>query len=502
MKNKNIATAAFCSLLLYACTPKIDVPVANKGTLDVSKYVAIGNSITSGFADAALYYDGQMVSYPNLLAQQFVEIGGGAFKQPLVPQNSVGIGSSGNSKLILDTSKGSVTPVPANPSGGDMSIFTTSVAAKGPFNNMGVPGAKAITTVYPGYGNPNNGAGNYNPFFTRMTTNPSTASILGDAAAQKPTFFSLFIGSNDVLAYALTGGASDAITPSAGGPGIGFDASIDLIVNTMTGNGAKGVIANIPDITTIPFFTTIPYNPLTLATLGGGNVTAGTANITNLNTNLYGPLNKALTAFGAGNRISLLAATDPNPLLIQDASLTNLSVQLTAALTPTLGIAKATIFGQIFGQARQTTANDYILLSTKSAIGTTITTAPNGVNINGVSYPMEDKYILTQTEAANIKTATTAFNNKLSAVASSKGLAFVDVNAFLAKIQTGIHYNGRDISATFVTGGAFSLDGIHLTPLGNAILANKFIDAINKTYGSTIKQIDASTYIGVKFPNH
>lgn len=501
MKNKYI-NIALASTILYlsSCTPKTDVPAATKGDIDVSKYVAIGNSITSGFADAALYYDGQIVSYPNLIAKQFMEIGGGTFTQPLVPQNSVGIGSSGNAKLILGIVNGELSPIPAAASG-DSSIWTTSVAASGPFNNMGVPGAKATTTVYPGYGNPLNGVGKFNPFFTRMTTAPATASILSDAASQSPTFFSLFIGSNDVLAYALAGGASDAITPIAGAAGIGFDASIDAIVNTMTANGAKGVIANIPDITSIPFFTTVPYNPLTSSVLGSGDTAVGSATITALNSGLYGPLKQALTVFEAGDRINLLSATASNPLLIKDSTLTNLSAQLTAALTPSLGAVLATGFGQIFGQARQATANDYILLSTRSAIGATIATAPTQVNKNGISYPMASQYVLTQAEAAAIKTATTAFNAKLKAVADSKGLAFVDVNAFLAKVkETGIHYNGRDITATFVTGGAFSLDGIHLTPLGNAMLANKFIDAINATYGSTIKEIDASNYIGVKFP--
>jgi hypothetical protein len=34
--------------------------------------------------------------------------------------------------------------------------------------------------------------------------------------AQAPTFFSLWIGNNDVLGYATTGGDGSSITPSAG----------------------------------------------------------------------------------------------------------------------------------------------------------------------------------------------------------------------------------------------------------------------------------------------
>uniref|UniRef100_UPI00254B0B96 hypothetical protein n=1 Tax=Mycobacterium tuberculosis TaxID=1773 RepID=UPI00254B0B96 len=92
----------------------------------------------------------------------------------------------------------------------------------------------------------------------------ASASVLSDAAAQNPTFFTMSVGDDDALTYALAGGAADAITPSAGAPGFGFDASIDVIVNTLTANGAKGVIAGIPHITNLPYFITVPYNGLLL----------------------------------------------------------------------------------------------------------------------------------------------------------------------------------------------------------------------------------------------
>jgi hypothetical protein len=60
---------------------------------------------------------------------------------------------------------------------------------------------------------------------------------------------------------------------------------------------------------------------------------------------------------------------------------------------------------------------------------------------------------------------------------------------------------GVGINSAFITGGAFSLDGIHLTPRGNAVIANVFIDAINAKYASTIPAIDITQYRGVKFPN-
>src|SRR5699024_10574496 len=271
MKNslKYITTIILSFALMTACTTRDETFTPTKGNADFSNYVAFGNSLTAGYADNALYYDGQIVSFPNLLAEQMEEVGGGEFNQPLVDPSSVGIGSDGNARLILGAENGDLAPVPAAEQG-DLSIFTTSVAAEGPFNNMGVPGATSQTAVFPGYGNPANGEGNYNPFFTRMTTDPADASMLSDAVSQNPSFFTVFIGNNDVLGYATAGGANASITPTAE-----FSAAYDAIIDAFTANGAQGAVANIPDVTTTPFFTYIPWNALVLeaeeaAQLNGG----------------------------------------------------------------------------------------------------------------------------------------------------------------------------------------------------------------------------------------
>jgi hypothetical protein len=448
----NIYKFLFFAGILVSCKPELTAPAPSKGSIDASRYVAVGNSITSGYADGALYYKGQLVSYPNLLAGQFKLIGGGDFNQPLVDAGSVGVGAAGGAPFKLGYSTDclgvtSLAPVPAA-SSGDLSIFSTNVyAAQGPFNNMGVPGAKAITVLAPGYGNPAAGPGNYNPFFTRMASNPATASILTDAVTVNPTFFSLFIGNNDVLAYAMHGGASDAITPPTGPAGVGFDGSINAIVNALTANGAKGVIGNIPDITALPFFTTIPWNGLTLR--------QGQADT--LNQFMPGTNHGSLYNFQAGN----------NAFVIADASV------------PFLG-------------KRQIKEGEYILLDTPlDSIK---------CHFMGSLVPIPDQHVLTFSEIANIHAAISAYNNTIQAVASTKGLALVDVNSFMNKTQKGIVYNGVSLSTSFVTGGAFSLDGIHLNPIGNALLTNEFIKSINAFFGSTIPQVDATKYRGVIFP--
>ena len=307
--------------------------------------------------------------------------------------------------------------------------------------------------------------------------------------AQTPTFFSLWIGNNDVLGYALSGGdGTNPITPVTGNPGVGFEGTYNTLVTTLTSGGAKGVVANIPNVTGIPFFKTIPFNPLTASLLGGGNVATGNATITALNTQLYGPLKQALTAFSAGDRINLLSTTGGNPLLIKDESLVNLSAQLTAAFTPSLGAATATFYGNVFGQARQATSSDLVLLTTRGVIGTAPTGIPAPLNKFGITYPLQDKHILIPTEIADLKTATDAYNAIIKTAAESKGLAFVDANLVLFQLANGgIRFDNYHMTSDFVRGGAFGLDGIHLTARANAYIANKFLEAINVTYGATFR---------------
>jgi hypothetical protein len=57
------------------------------------------------------------------------------------------------------------------------------------------------------------------------------------------------------------------------------------------------------------------------------------------------------------------------------------------------------------------------------------------------------------------------------------------------------------MSAKFVSGGAYSLDGVHFNPRGNALLANEFIQAINQKYKARIPMLNAGKYRAILFPN-
>ena len=160
----------------------------------------------------------------------------------------------------------------------------------------------------------------------------------------------------------------------------------------------------------------------------------------------------------------------------------------------------------MYGQARHATSEDLILLTASGVIGidpaTGLPPAPTSQTIGGVTIPLADQLVLTKTEAAKVKTATDAYNTAISNLAAQYGLAFVDANAKMTELNSasGILWDGVKYTATFVTGGAFSLDGVHPTGRGYAIIANEFLKAINTKYKSNLPMISPNSYSGVTFP--
>jgi hypothetical protein len=433
-----IIALAITTTVVVSCKPKFDVPDPDNGNIDVSNYVALGSSMTAGYSNGALYYDAQQNSYANILAEQFKLIGGGEFKIPNVSQSSIGMGNANNAPSILGNRTDCQGVVSLGPvkiaTQGDASVFTNIYSSQGSFNNMAVPDAKVIDMEVNGYAN---------PFYQRMSSSASS-SILSDAIAKNPTFFSVNLGLQDVLKYTLKGGASDSITPIAGTIGVGFEASINNVIDKLTANGAKGVVTNIPSIKTMAYFNTIAWNALKL----------DAATATNLS-NFYANLDS--TKFYEGD----------NGFIIMDSN------------NPFLGF-------------RQAVTGEYILLNVPL----------DSIKCHkwGSLIPIPDRYSLTLSEINAIETAIANYNTILKNIASSKGLAFVDVNAFFSKVKSGFIYNGVTVNAAFVSGGAYSLDGLNLTARGNALLANEFIKAINSTYQSSIPEVDAMKYPAVTFP--
>lgn len=510
---KLFALLPFLGLFLISCeddTTPIDTnpdptPVEyTAGSANFTKYVAVGNSLTAGFSDNALFRAGQEASFPNMLATNFALVGGGSFEIPYMADNLGGATINGETDLNMDgspdignrlilafTANG---PAPTPVSGQGSTEITNKLS--GSFNNMGVPGSKSYELLAPGYGSLAALAiGAANPYFVRFSSS-ETATVIGDAAAQGATFFSLWTGANDILLYATGGGAgvdrtgnldpssysrSDITDPNV------FAGSLDAMLQAMTANGAGGVIANLPNVTDIPYFTTVPHNPVPLD--------AATAALLNQS---YGAYNAGVA--GALNfLVSQLAITQEEA----DAEIakrtitfspgnTNAVVLFDEDLTDLTGINPALV------SMRQATEEDLMVLTSRTFIGT-LADPNNPTSINGVAVPLADKWVLTPEEQASVETALTAYNQTIEALATAYDLAFVDANSLLNELKTtGFQQtDGSVVTATFATGGGFSLDGVHPSPRGYAILANAFTAAINAKYGSNLPKVEPLNFTGL-----
>lgn len=460
------------------------------GSANFSKYVSVGNSITAGMMDGALYNAGQANSFPNLLSKQMSLAGGGEFSQPDInsvngynssvsdPANGIILG-----RFVLDVSIPGPVPVGAGELPG---------AYSGPVNNFGVPGARVVDLLSPAYV--------ANPFYARFASAPGTSTILGDAATAGGSFVSIWLGQNDLLGYLTSGGTSDDVAdnpaailnPSSLTDVPNFTGALGAVSATLTGGGQGGVISNLIDATFTPFFRAVPNNAIPL---DQGFVDLLNGNFAGFNAALDGlaALDPSFSQADADER-KVFYQVGQNAILIEDDNLEDISAKL-ASISPLLAP---------YGQTRQMRASlnplehELVLLSASPVLNTTPAGFPPTV-LYGISWPLPDRYTLTSDELTLHATRLAQFNAAIAAQASASDLAMVDAYSLFIGIAIGggIAIDGVMLAPDFGPNGIFSTDGIHPNSRGQAIIANKFIDAINTKYGSTLNQVDVLNLPGV-----
>lgn len=485
-------------LLIASCDFTDDVQdiKTESGTADFTTYVALGNSLTAGFQDGALYQSGQKNSYPAMIAQGMNL--SYDFAQPLMQDDLGGIPMIlVPNKRVLVKTKAGLLPMVAKGIG---KTTITNIYQQGPFYNLGVPGAKVAHLLAPSYGNPLGliaSPRSANPYYVRFASSASS-SVLEDAMALQPTFFSLWIGNNDVLGYAMSGGdGSKPLTAENA-----FSQYYGLLVQQLTVNGAKGVVANIPYVTSIPFFKTVPNDALELDA-------AKAQKLTSFFTAVQGILMKVLVSQGVSTEQAQTIAAQygitfsegKNRFLIQTEKTAQNPLgfrQMAEEELLLLTIDQTAMKTQGYGSV--TLSQDALKVLKKLVSGQNITPTEAQQVLQSVN-PIKDKDALDVQELALIKNSTDSYNTTIKSLAETNNLAFFDANVMMQELATkGLRINGVNYNSTFVTGGVFSLDGVHPNQRGYAIIANAFIDAINHKYNATIPKVDPNHYNGVTFP--
>ena len=105
---------------------------------------------------------------------------------------------------------------------------------------------------------------------------------------------------------------------------------------------------------------------------------------------------------------------------------------------------------------------------------------PTGI-LNGNGEALDEDFILTPDEQDLIRQAIEGYNTAIDTITQNKDIILVDMYSFFKQIKDGYAYAGFTFTAQPITGGFYSLDGIHPSVLGNALIANEWLSKINKT---------------------
>ncbi|MEA2339677.1 MAG: hypothetical protein QOE82_3684 [Thermoanaerobaculia bacterium] len=302
-----------------------------------------------------------------------------------------------------------------------------------PFNNVSIPGANVADTftVTGAVAKPTRGVEQLAQFILRGPQTQVDAVV-----AQHPTFILVWIGGNDFLGSA-TNGTTAGLTPLAT-----FTTAYGTLLDKLVATGAGIVVGTLPtNPAAVPFFKTVPTVLINPAT----------------RTPVLGP---------TGAPITLVGQIDAAPGV----------GQLQAGSLITLGASS--LLAQGFG----------IPSALKPALDPT-----NKLPLFGT--PLPDAVILTPAEQTALVARIADYNTAITAAASARNIPVADIKGLFDRFATGLNVGPFHLTSDFITGGIFSLDGVHLSDIGYTLFANEYIKAINSGYGTHVPLASVATFM-------
>jgi hypothetical protein len=272
---KKIAGLLVGLVTITSCEKQTDIPtlVSTNNVSIFAKFIAVGGSLTAGYTNGGLYREGQLASYPNLVAQQ----AGVKFDQALFvvgQENGTGYlaTTQSNTSLKFDKIFDKLAVLTTSPL--TLAKYSGSVA-----NNYGVAGLRVSDVNNAGFGNAKTQG--FNPFYERiLPLGKEETSYTDFVKESNATFFVASIGEQDLLSYATSGGKSSTTETSS------FAINIQKFLDALVVNQAKGILTNIPNVLELPFFNFYTFQELAKSvgttdifiTTGNGVVRAATVN--------------------------------------------------------------------------------------------------------------------------------------------------------------------------------------------------------------------------------
>jgi lysophospholipase L1-like esterase len=299
-----------------------------------------------------------------------------------------------------------------------------------PYNNLAVPGANVSDVItLTGKEAPSSTAKIFASFILR-----GLGTEVQQAIALNPTFIAIWIGGNDALGAVESGNVA-ALTPLDT-----FTTAYNSMLDQLTKGAPNAgmVVGNIPDnVEALPYLTAVPtviINPATGAPvlIGGQPV----------------PL---FADLGGGN----IGPLPPGSFVLLPAA-----AKLASGYGIPPQLAQISPFNQLPNAGKPLVAGDF----------------------------------LTAADAATIKQRVDAYNTVIQQAASSRNIPVADIKGLFDRLATldakgnlvGLFAGPVQLTSAYITGGAFSLDGIHMTDIGYTLFADQYIKTINDAYGTHI----------------
>jgi len=395
---------------------RINGPALSANGVDLSTYVAVGTSLTSGYESGGLVDRHQSHSFPVLFARQ---IGKSAQFDGKGPFTFPSISADGIPPLVEVKS---YVPLVISNAGRTLGQ-PVNLLQPFPYHNLGIPGSILLdlvdTTHYHSTVPPVNRT-NFT-YFDLIQRGHGT--VLAQALSLQPTILSLEYGANELLGPTVNAGTA----PSAStGATHAFLMTTALNLIHASSPATRVAVFNVPDVTSIPFFTTL--SPFTVSATTG----------------------------------------QPLPLIGVNGPLSQSDLILLRPGADSIGIGTGIPSGGV----------NYL----NPAAGS-----------NG--RPLPEALILRASEVAATQAEIAKMNAVVDSVALRPNVAAVDLHGMLADIHAnGYRLGGEVYTSDFVTGGLFSLDGVHPNDLGYALMANKMIEAVNARFGCAVPPVNPAEF--------
>jgi hypothetical protein len=447
---------------------------------EFTRFYVIGDGYSAGFMNGVLTSEGQGYSYPNMIGNKIDTYFDADIFQQADVQTSLGVNrfedeTQGQYELYYRNS-GDEIPAQRVLEGGAPSSLAGDAGALRDFSIPGIRSYevdKQLQTVN-------------NLYLNRLPID-GQSSLLDFVIEQNPAVVLISIGYDDLLPYVMgsamgeTDQAEEEIASADGTPPAIFSASIRGMVDRIRNeSNASIIISTLPDPLLSPYFNTIEYS-MDL----GSEITA--QEIGQLNS-FYSNFNSRAFEYNLSDTV-----TEENLRPFIDFDVDG-GAQFKARVIQDPGLPDVVFDdGYVLPKIRHMSEDEYI------PYGLEQTLFEN--NQYGKTQPIQPEDVITEADKLNIRRLLDGYNAEIRDIsASSDEIHLLDVENLITELkQDEIEINGVFYNADFARESLFSTDGLFLNPKGNALIAKRLTELLNREFDVSLTPVDVNNYPGLIF---